>query len=227
MSTNINNNIMSTETEDRVDTNTNKNKKPKVDDDQSIVNDQPDEEEFDIEKLLGEDGEHGTSDDSNIPTEYQELSTKCTANQTLVSSIDALPLPKGIPDSFSIINRATIPSSGFTSDQINKTFSQQDIDRLKLQPNNVTVPAACLLLFGTETFATLTKARKDTRRKKILLHRGPLGEKGEKMFERENIGMAKVGDRVGPGDTLAIQTRMSHNYDECKNHDSERPFDLP
>jgi 23S rRNA-/tRNA-specific pseudouridylate synthase len=30
-----------------------------------------------------------------------------------------------------------------------------------------------------------------------------------------------------PGDSLSIQTRMTHNYSECKNHHSEAPFQLP
>jgi len=30
-----------------------------------------------------------------------------------------------------------------------------------------------------------------------------------------------------PGDTLAIQTRTSHNYGEVKNHHDEPPFHLP
>ena len=30
-----------------------------------------------------------------------------------------------------------------------------------------------------------------------------------------------------PGDTIAIQTRMSPNYSECRNHDSAPPFELP
>lgn len=221
---------MSSTVEDKMNT---RNKRRRIDteDDQ----DQSDEDIIDIEKhLLEEEGTTATNDNSNTPTEYQELSNKFTTNQTLVSSIDAL--PKGIPDSFSIIHYATIPPTGFTPEQIEKTFSKQDIDRLKLQPNNVTVPSACVLLFGTENFATLTKARKDTRRKKILLHRGPPlllpgdeKESSEKniMFEKDKLVIAKVGDRVEPGDTLAIQTRMAHNYDECKNHDSERPFDLP
>ena len=219
-------------TEDKISTNSS-NKRPRIDDDDQ---DQSDEEFFDIEKhLLQEEDTTTTNGNSNIPPEYQDLTNKFTTNQTLVSSIDAL--PKGIPDSFSIINYATIPPTGFTAEQINTTFSKQDIDRLKLQPNNVTVPSACLLLFGTENFATLTKARKDTRRKKILLHRGPplllavdnkeSTEKNTIKFEKDKLVMAKVGDRVEPGDTLAIQTRMAHNYDECKNHDSERPFDLP
>ena len=31
----------------------------------------------------------------------------------------------------------------------------------------------------------------------------------------------------GPGDTLAVQTRMTHNYGESKKHDDEPPFYLP
>ncbi|KAL7530681.1 hypothetical protein ACHAXR_003628 [Thalassiosira sp. AJA248-18] len=136
-------------------------------------------------------------------------------------------LPKGMPNGFYIINHATMPQPhGFTQSQLEDAFSKEDITRLKLQPDNVTVPVALKLLFP-EQFS-LTRARKESRRRKILLHRGPpLVVGGEVTFDSERLSVGKVGDRVRPGDTVAIQTRMTHNYDECKNHHKEPPFHLP
>eukprot|EP00571_Detonula_confervacea_P007785 CAMPEP_0172327612 /NCGR_PEP_ID=MMETSP1058-20130122/59922_1 /TAXON_ID=83371 /ORGANISM="Detonula confervacea, Strain CCMP 353" /LENGTH=480 /DNA_ID=CAMNT_0013044693 /DNA_START=267 /DNA_END=1709 /DNA_ORIENTATION=- len=187
----------------------NPNKKPKMND---PLDDQL-REEYDIDE---QDEEEEIDIDANDP-EFEEL------DQAAI--ITAETLPKGIPDVNSIIHHATIPQSGFTQLQIENAFSAHDIERLKLNPDNVTVPVALLLLFPDQ-FATLTKARKESRRKKILIHRGPLGE-GEDMFDREKLVLVRVIDRVLPGDTLAIQTRMTHNYSECKNHDSEPPFHLP
>mmetsp|Transcript_1827 Transcript_1827/g.3302 ORF Transcript_1827/g.3302 Transcript_1827/m.3302 type:complete len:262 (-) Transcript_1827:14-799(-) len=133
--------------------------------------------------------------------------------------------PKGIPDTNSIISHATIPPLGFTQSQLEDAFSKEDIARLNLQPDNVTVPVALILLFPDQ-FPSQTRARKDSRRRKVLVHRGPLGE-GEEMFDRELLVLGKVGDRVTPGDTLAIQTRMCHNYSECRNHYDGPPFILP
>jgi len=138
-------------------------------------------------------------------------------------------LPRGIPDSYSIINHTTFPPSGFTIEQIEQTFSSHDINRLKLQPDNITIPVA-LSLLSQDEFPTLTNARKAVRRRRILLHRGPLiaNEKGEDtIFNKDKLVMGQTDDRVFPGDTLAVQVRMEHNYDECKNHDSDKPFDLP
>ena len=154
-----------------------------------------------------------------------------TDNDVVPSSIDVL--PKGIPHSFSIVKYSTIPSTGFTKNQITNVFSAEEITRLKLQPDNMTVPTALILLFP-EQFSTQTNARKDTRKKRILLHKGPLlqhtkgeGQDNNMLFDREKLTLARVADRAQPGDTLAIQTRMEHNYDECKNHDKEAPFTLP
>jgi len=109
--------------------------------------------------------------------------------------------------------------------ELEDVFSQEDIQRLNLQPINVNVPVALILLFPDQ-FPSQTRARKDSRHRKVLVHRGPLGE-GEEIFDRELLVLGKVGDRVTPGDTLAIQTRMCHNYSECRNHYDGPPFILP
>ena len=145
---------------------------------------------------------------------------------TTTSTVDNL--PRGIPDSYSIINHKTVPSTGFTTEQIEQTFSQHDISRLKLQPSNITIPVALSLLLSNQ-FPTLTNARKAVRRRRILLHRGSLinNDKGEETFDKNKLVMGQTDHRVYPGDTLAVQVRMEHNYDECKLHDSDKPFHLP
>eukprot|EP00580_Thalassiosira_gravida_P012710 CAMPEP_0201629822 /NCGR_PEP_ID=MMETSP0493-20130528/4350_1 /ASSEMBLY_ACC=CAM_ASM_000838 /TAXON_ID=420259 /ORGANISM="Thalassiosira gravida, Strain GMp14c1" /LENGTH=479 /DNA_ID=CAMNT_0048100879 /DNA_START=372 /DNA_END=1811 /DNA_ORIENTATION=+ len=150
---------------------------------------------------------------------------------TSITIVDDL-YPKGLPDSNSIIKHSTIPPSGFDQSQISSSFTPEDIERLKLSPDNVTVPIALMLLWPDQ-YGSQTKARKECRRRKILVHKGPLlevpGEGGGKKltFDRERLALVKVIDRVKPGETLAIQTRMTHNYSECKNHHKSAPFHLP
>lgn len=161
---------------------------------------------------------------TDVDEHQEEIDIDTTATSTVDNN-----LPRGIPDSYSIINHTTVPPSGFTNEQIEQTFSQHDINRLKLQPDNITIPVA-LSLLSQDDFPTLTNARKAVRRRRILLHRGPLiaNEKGEDtIFNKDKLVMGQTDDRVFPGDTLAVQVRMEHNYDECKNHDSDKPFDLP
>lgn len=114
--------------------------------------------------------------------------------------------PPGIPSkTFSIIQHATIPPGGFAQSLIDRSFSKDEIERLKLEPDNVTVPVGLMLLFPEE-FPTLTNARKQCRRKKILIHRGsPVdgvndggGRIDKKLqFDPERLSIGKVGgDRV-------------------------------
>ena len=171
------------------------------------IDDQVDEEVIDIDDELLKD-EEGNDDDNDptssssvssptpkkIRSNYTEFSTKFTDENT---SSNTQNLQPGIPTGFFIIHHTTIPHNGFTQSQITQAFTPQDIERLKLQPNNVTVPAALLMLYP-EQFTTQTRARKDTRRKKVLVHRGPLVEDkdGNMVFNRAKFSLAKVIDRV-------------------------------
>lgn len=159
------------------------------DDDDSVGDD------FNIEEQCDPDTDVIPTD-SPYRAEYQDLFSKFTAGQTLTSIDD---LPKGTPNGCYIIKSGTIPENGFTQSQIDTAISKEDIDRLKLQPDDVTIPAALFLLFP-EQFETLTRTRKECRRRKILVRRGPLtcGDEGgeESMFDSEKLEIAKVGDRV-------------------------------
>ena len=113
-------------------------------------------------------------------------------------------LPKGIPDGFYVIEHAAIQSTGFTQSQIENAFSQEDINRLKLRPDDVTVPVALKLLFPQQNMS-VTKARKECRRRRILVYRGPIREEKDEgmsglekkmLFDREKLFVGKVADRV-------------------------------
>ena len=201
-------------------------------------------------------GENNKS--SPYRNEYQDIYSKFTALGQNLTSIDDL--PRGIPDGFYIIQYSTIPDDGFTQSQLESAFTLNDITRLQLTPRNVTVPVALLLLFPNQ-FATRTRATKEVRKRKVLVHRGPLlldrneagvdedggntnndeGSTTEKqtttttttttssglIFDNDKLEIAKADYRIGPGDTIAIQTRMTHNYAECRVHDKTPPFILP
>ncbi|KAL7552886.1 hypothetical protein ACHAWF_016131, partial [Thalassiosira exigua] len=173
-----------------------------------------------------EDDEDAVASDAGVEgsrhrDDYEDVLTKF-ASETTPSAED---LPHGIPDAFRIVHSASLPRPGFDPSLVERTFSPEEIARLKLAPDDVTVPAALMLMFPDQ-FRSQTRARKECRRKRILVHRGPpTGEDGS--FDRDKLIVGKVGHRVCPGDIVAIQTRMTHNYDECTKHDRDPPFALP
>ena len=162
--------------------------------------------------------------DSETITEFRDTYQEITSKFTTQDNVSISNLPRGIPDAFYILNHASMPKQGFPMSDIENTFSQAEIKRLQLQSDNVTVPVALILLFPDE-FTSQTRARKESRRRKILLHRGPLD--GDGNFSKDKLLIGKVGDRVVPGDVLAIQDRMEHNYSESANHHKDPPFHLP
>lgn len=213
------------------------------------VNNELQREEVDTNDDAGENDKS-----SPYRNEYQDIYSKFAALGRNLTSIDDL--PRGIPDGFYIIQYGTIPDDGFAQSRLESAFTLDDIARLQLAPRNVTVPVALLLLFPDQ-FATRTRATKEVRKRKVLVHRGPLlldrrneagddedggnanndeGSTTEKrtttttgglIFDNDKLEIAKADHRIGPGDTIAIQTRMTHNYAECRVHDETPPFDLP
>jgi len=157
--------------------------------DQDIIDQNDDEFDNDNQKMQDDDDvdddEDGELSDS-LPTTDDGDDNTSTTN-----------LPKGIPESFCIIDHRRIPKTGFTNLQLESAFSAENIARLKLTTDDVTVPVALLLLFP-EQFATYTKARKESRRNKILVARGSPSEKECEVpnFDRRNLFIGKVADRV-------------------------------
>lgn len=160
------------------------------------------------------DDDVASSTTSYHRAEYQDLYSKFA-----VAASDAddgtMPPPqstsienmiKGIPDGYCIIESRTVPESGFSQSRLDDAFAREDIDRLKLRPDDLTIPCALLLMFP-EQFATQTRARKECRRRRILIIRrrddprddddddgGREGDGGR--LNVEGMEIAMVGDRA-------------------------------
>lgn len=104
-------------------------------------------------------------------------------------------LPPGYSKGHSIISHATVPSSGFSMKQLSDKFEEDEIKRLKVTSSNVTVPVALMMLFPDD-FDTLTRARKECRRKKIIVLRRGEAPGSIVSFNPERMSIGRVGDRV-------------------------------
>lgn len=104
-------------------------------------------------------------------------------------------LPPGYTKGHSIHRYATVPPSGFSMNQLSDKFEDDEIKRLKVTSSNVTVPVALMMLFP-EDFDTLTRARKECRRKKIIVLRRGDAPGSTVSFDPERMSIGRVGDRV-------------------------------
>lgn len=109
-------------------------------------------------------------------------------------------LPAGLSKGYHIVAHATVPSNGFSMDQLVEKLVEDEIKRLDLTPRNVTVPVALMMLFPEE-FGSLTRARKECRRNKIIVLRRLVDNDGAgadegAVFDPARMIIGKVGDRV-------------------------------
>ena len=109
-------------------------------------------------------------------------------------------LPEGISKGHHIISHATVPESGFPMEQLLAKLNEDEIKRLEITSTNVNVPVALMMLFPEE-FGTLTRARKECRRKKIIVLRCKDQSDGadtgaSPVFDRNRMIIGKVIDRV-------------------------------
>ena len=135
-------------------------------------------------------------------------------------------LPVGVPDSFRIVKQYPMGST-FSWESLD--LDPADVDRLNLNPHNISLPVA-LMLQDPDEFPSLSRARKACRKGNILIHRGPLEvdpDTGESsVFDAEKCSKGRVGDRVFFGDVLGKQVRMGSGYFPVLSY-KKPPFDLP
>jgi hypothetical protein len=125
-------------------------------------------------------------DDSGVPEEQTE--------EDYLNS-----LPKGLSKGYHIISHATVPATGFPMEQLREKLESDEINRLEMTETNVPVPVALMMLFPKE-YGTLTRSRKECRRKKILVLRGlkdgNVSNGGEVDFDHDRMIIGRVGERV-------------------------------
>lgn len=114
---------------------------------------------------------------------------------------DSIDLPKGATDGFYIVKIYKTVSDDFDFEKIRSLVDVEDIDRLELTPQNISVHMA-LMMVDEQEFPSRSRARKACRKANIMIHRGPLAidiETGKEIFDSSKCLRARVGDRVFPG----------------------------
>lgn len=152
------------------------------------------------------------------------------SSQHTIPENEASPFDKMIPGStegFYVVKKYKTPETAFDLDRI-ESLVEDDLQRLELTPQNISVPIALMVLDPTE-FPSRSRARKACRKANIMIHRGPLAvdqDTGEEIFDPNKCERARVGDRVFPGDVIAKQVRMGQGDFPILNH-KKPPFELP
>ena len=150
------------------------------------------------------------TDESPYRAEYQDLPSKfagVTTTTTNGSPISIDDLPRGIPGgSHRIIESRAVPTGGFSISSMHDAFGIDDIDRLGLRPDDLTVPAALLLLFPDQ-FVTLTRARKECRRRRILIVRGNRVDHDDAAIRDDGEGAVEKGEENIAGAQCQCESR--------------------
>lgn len=108
---------------------------------------------------------HATT--STLHSHWNSDATSAEDHSPVTVETKNTPAP-GLQDGFVIVDYyATQQNTLF---DIDKVFCSEDIDRLKLTPENITLPAALCLLQPDE-YPSLSRARKACRKGSILIHR--------------------------------------------------------
>ena len=97
----------------------------------------------DVLSSLFSKGPYGNKDDVN-----EEETTMTEQNIHELAK-----LPKDKPDGFRVINHYSIPLTGFANPELSGLFKQDDILRLNLKSNDMTLPSA-LMLLNSESYPT-------------------------------------------------------------------------
>ena len=122
----------------------------------------------------------------------------------IVDLADSSLLRPGSNDGFFIIKTYETNKNSFDLEKIRDTVDDEDVHRLELNANNLTVPVALMLLDPAE-YPSRSRARKACRKGNIMIHRGSLKvdpENGETLFNASQCMRARVGDRIYPGGKL-------------------------
>jgi 23S rRNA-/tRNA-specific pseudouridylate synthase len=126
-------------------------------------------------------------------------------------------MPEGLPRGFYIVKEHSFTPDNISIDLQDLDLDPNHVDRLELNPNNVTLPIA-LMMLDAEEYPSLSRARKFCRKGNVLIQRRTAA------FEQKKIG--RVGDRVYPGDVICKQVRMGDGYFAALGH-KQPPFELP
>jgi 23S rRNA-/tRNA-specific pseudouridylate synthase len=126
-----------------------------------------------------------------------------TAPGLIVTDVYRVPL-EGFLDDANI-------GEGSDSITLSKLFSTEDITRLRLVSQNVTLPAA-LMMLDPGKYPTQSRARKAIRQRSICICRRRRRDDENDETTHEFDEMGKVIARIYPGDVIGFQRRAGSDY---------------
>lgn len=136
--------------------------------------------------------------------------------------------PKGTPNGFYIVKEYSIPKSGFSSlgndISVSMGITLEEISRLDISPQNITLPIA-LMFLDKDEYPSLSRARKACRKGYITIRRHDSNRDPQNQDE-PNLIRGRVADRVFPGDIIGRQVRMHGGFYPTQAT-SKPPFELP
>mmetsp|Transcript_17303 Transcript_17303/g.37358 ORF Transcript_17303/g.37358 Transcript_17303/m.37358 type:complete len:584 (+) Transcript_17303:89-1840(+) len=142
---------------------------------------------------------------------------------------DATPIEiiNGTADKFIVTKLYNVPLEGFPEASgeeenlasLSSVFSPDDVTRLGLEPQNVTLPAA-LMLLDPEQYPTQSRARKAIRQRSICISRNQNDTEFTTVSSLKFDELGKVINRIHPGDVIGFQRRRGSDI-------SAPLFDIP
>lgn len=151
--------------------------------------------DFPKDKVSGPDSYYlDVNDGESIDPEEVDLDV-LTAAPTIEDETNTISLPPGVSKDYHITHHSTMPPNGFSMELLSSKLKDEEISRLEMSPCNVTTPVALMMMFPE--YESLTRARKECRRKKVVILRGN-GADGTKelVFDLNRMLIGRVGDRV-------------------------------
>ena len=158
-------------------------------------------------------GRGGVVDDE---TETPVIVVNGTAQGLIVTDVYRVPL-EGFLD-------ANV-GEGSDSITLSKLFSMEDVTRLRLGSQNVTLPAA-LMMLDPGKYPTQSRARKAIRQRSICICRRRRNDENDDTHGFNEMG--KVIARIYPGDIIGFQRRAGTDYNAIEGAPYRPPpFEVP
>ena len=137
-----------------------------------------------------------------------------------------------IVNGFVVVRKFFVPPEGFDLERLEEILGAEEMKRVKIKADNVTLVAA-LMVLDPEMYPSVSRARKALRKGRILVHKGPLGldDHGRRtVFDQSKCERGKVGHRVEPRYVICEQSKLG-NVQKLKRYPVEKgtkpPYDLP
>eukprot|EP00562_Extubocellulus_spinifer_P024208 CAMPEP_0178660984 /NCGR_PEP_ID=MMETSP0698-20121128/27452_1 /TAXON_ID=265572 /ORGANISM="Extubocellulus spinifer, Strain CCMP396" /LENGTH=499 /DNA_ID=CAMNT_0020303749 /DNA_START=27 /DNA_END=1524 /DNA_ORIENTATION=- len=163
--------------------------------------------------------DEGNMDDEADTTDHGNPSSSTYSDVTIING-------------FVVVRKLFVPDEGFDIDFAIEVMGKEQVERVGLKSDNVTLCAA-LMMLDRNKYPSISRARKALRKGNILVHKGPLGidDRGRRtIFDESKCERGLVSHRVQPNDVICEQAKLG-NQQKLQKYPVEKgkrpPFELP